>query len=597
MQEPVRLGAYFDNDTANFALFSSHATAVILGLFKGNEIKEIPLQRSGDIWHVSIPGLPSEIQYAYRCEGPYDEKKGLLFKKDQWLIDPYAKKVINGRAVLEKEKTFDWQGIQQPQIPLEELVIYEMHVRGFTLHSSSQVMHPGTYLGLLEKIPYLKELGVNAIELMPIFDFNQAATKLTNYWGYNPFHYFVPMHMYGNLEELKTLVRELHRNQIQIFLDVVYSHTGEGNNKNFAISFRGIDNSAYYLLNQEGEFLDFSGCGNTLHCNHPAVQKLILDSLQYWIEEVHIDGFRFDLASIFSLDSKGEVLSQPPLIQAISQLKDVKLIAEPWDMGLNQQGYFAKWGPWLEWSQTFRDTSRNFIKGTGQASSFANVFTGNKAEFQKAQSSINYITCHDGFSLRDLVSYNQKHNEDNGEQNRDGQTLNNSWNCGAEGPVSDEKINAFRERQMRNFFLTLFLSQGTPMMLMGDEYGHTHKGNNNPYLQDNELNWFLWDELEKNKDIFHFVSSLIAFRKKYLHPDQNIQWHDTTFILQNLLIAFNPSAQNLKVQLPSTHQWRLVVNTEASWSQNHLSDPSKGPVFPTEIELIPYSTLLAIKSS
>ncbi len=636
---PSPLGLSFNQEMINFAVFSSHATSVVLGIFSGNNPKperEIPLQKSGDIWHVAIKWLPIGMTYAFRCEGPYDEKKGLLFKSGIWLADPYAKSFESQtRTRIVDRKAFDWQGDKPPNIPLKELVIYEMHVRGFTVHSSSAVAHPGTFLGIIEKIPYLKQLGVNAIELMPIFEFDETychsinpktGKPLINYWGYNPLHFFVPKRGYAlsdPLEEFKTLVRELHKNGIEILLDVVYNHTGEEQDINYYVNFRGVDNSVYYQLNEQGKYQNFSNCGNTLQCNHPATQQLILDSLRYWIEEMHVDGFRFDLASIFTRDSKGDPLPDPPILKAIASdpvIKKAKLIAEPWDAGgLSQLGEFSKRGLWSEWNSQYRDVVRCFIKGTDhQAPLFGKVLSGSEDIYGQSQtplSSVNYVTCHDDFCLRDLVTYQQKRNEENGEMNRDGINQSYSWNCGAEGPVSDKNISDLRERQMRNFLLALFLSQGIPMLFMGDEYGHTRQGNNNPYPQDNPVNWFLWDELEKNKKIFNYVSALVEFRKKHPHlqkdhflRDQDIQWHGTSplkpdwgsnskfvaFSIQGqqaLYAAFNANSHPMKVTLPQG-EWHLLVNTTQDWDQHQLLDPTKGLLI-SSFELSPYSAILA----
>jgi isoamylase/glycogen operon protein len=625
---PSPLGLSFQGDQANIALFSQNATRVFLGLFaekKEHPEKEIPLQRTGDVWHAAIKGLPPEaIFYAFRCEGPYDEKKGLLFKGDRWLIDPYTK---NGQSPLKEIKPFDWQGVSSPQILWEEIVLYEMHVRGFTCHSSSGVKLPGTYLGLIEKIPHLKKLGINAVELMPIASFTESTfyfhpqTKkpLTNYWGYQTLHFFAPTQLYAAgdpIDEFKTMVRELHRNGIKVILDLVFNHTGEGDDKNCYINFRGIDNGVYYMLDPEGKYRNFSGCGNTFNCNHPVVQDLILSNLRFWIEEMHVDGFRFDSATVFMRDTNGNLTYDPSIVQAMTNdpvIGKALLIAEPWDAaGDIQVGFFAKKDPWKEWNSHYRDTVRRFIKGTdAEAPPFANVLSGSNVVYKTPLCSINFVAAHDGFSLRDLVSYNQKHNEDNGEKNRDGVVQNYSWNCGAEGLTQDGKIVELRERQMRNFLLALFLSQGIPMMVMGDEYGHTRQGNNNPYSQDNEVNWFLWNELEKNKKIFDFTSQLIAFRKQYpqlrhnnFFTDKDVEWHGTepnkpdwashsrfvALMIKGsppLYVAFNASDKPLKVSLPPNAGWQLVVNTAEDWKFN-LDGPQL-----SFIELVPYSALLA----
>ncbi|MBU6383341.1 MAG: isoamylase [Verrucomicrobia bacterium] len=611
------------NGMANFALFSAHAEKVTLGLFQnGHPIKEIPLQKTGDVWHVGIEGLPENLEYAYRCDGPKDH----LYKPDAWLIDPRAKLVRNLRAVAAMPAPFDWEGDAPPRIRKEDLIIYEMHVRGFTKHPSSGVQHPGTYLGVIEKIPHLKKLGINAVELMPLFGFDPTYTKkinpktgqkLVNYWGYNTLHFFAPMAWYAEkdpLAEFKTLVRELHKNGIEVILDVVYNHTGEENDLSYYVHFRGIDNCVYYILSPDGHYMNYTGCWNTVNANHPAVSRFILDSLRYWVEEMHVDGFRFDLASIFTRDPKGLPLSHPPLLDLMNQdpvLKKVKWIAEAWDAaGLYQLGSFPKWGPWSEWNGHYRDTVRRFLKGdAGHAGSFASVQCGSEMIYASSKtplSSVNFITAHDGYTLRDLVSYQSKHNLENGEENRDGNNQNDSWNCGVEGETKDPAILALRERQMRNFLLALFVAQGIPMLFMGDEYGHTRYGNNNPYGQDNELNWFLWNQQDEKKLLF--LSSLIAFRKQ--HPalrhtqflvDAEVNWftnwdahsHGVAYQLKaapSLYIAFNASAQTVTLPLPKGN-WQSVVNTADDWQWN-----TKGPLL-TTLQLIPYSASILQESS
>ncbi len=655
---PNPLGFSIQGDKSNFAVYSSHASQVFLGLFAPGSIhpdKEIPLNRTGDVWHGALSGIPSGWEYSFRCEGPYDEKNGLLFNPSEWLADPYSKTLNterkwgdrsggpikrHARSYIIEKKTFDWQGTRSPQIPYQDLVIYEMHARGFTQHPSSKVSHPGTFLGIIEKIPYFKKLGVNAIELMPIFEFDETNCKdvqpdtkepLVNYWGYHTLHYFIPMRRYASgekalspIEEIQTLVRELHKNGIEIILDVVYNHTGEEDLKEKYYNFRGLDNPVYYQVDENGEYRNFTGCGNTINANHPAVQKLILDSLRYWVEEIKIDGFRFDLASILTRDTNGRPIDNPPLLKAIASdpaFKQVKLIAEPWDaVGLYQVGLFPKFGPWSEWNGKYRDIARRFIKGTnGKAGPFSNALCGSEWIYKSSGtplSSINFITSHDGFTLRDLVTYQQKNNWANGEMNRDGENQNDNWNCGAEGPSQDPKIEALREQQMRNFLLALFLSQGIPMLLMGDEYGHTRQGNNNPYVQDNELNWFLWDQLAQNKKIFDYVSSLIRFRKE--HPvlrqghfltDSDLDWHglnpmnpdwsaSSRFIAFSykgkdpIYAAFNASFQTAQIALPQNTKWRHLILTSEDWDRHHMADPLKGPLI-TQLELPPYSALLA----
>jgi isoamylase len=648
------LGLSFQGEIANFALFSSHATQVYLGVFLSSATPnpmKFPMHKTGDIWHIGLKNIPPKALYAFQCEGPYDPQTGDLFKNDCWLADPYAKvletphkwgtKEKNYRGYIGTPPPFDWGGAASPKIPIEDLIIYEMHVRGFTEHPSSEVKHPGTFLGILEKIPYLKSLGINAIELMPIFEFDEIHCKdiqpqtgepLPNYWGYNSLFFFAPMRrfaasesIFAPIEECKMLVKALHQNGIEVILDVVFNHTGEGNEKNYFVNFRGIDNRVYYMVDSEGHYRNYTGCGNTVNCNHPVVQNYILDCLTYWIEEMHIDGFRFDLASIFTRDIYGHPVESPPIVQAISnlcKLKDVKLIAEAWDAsGLYQVGLFPnKWKNWSDWNGKYRDTVRRFIKGTpSQAGAFADVLSGSQSIYKDSKSplsSINFITAHDGYTMRDLVTYQMKHNYENGEMNRDGNNQNDNWNCGAEGPTINADIAALREKQMRNFFLALFLSQGIPMLLMGDEYGHSRRGNNNPFVQDNDLNWFLWQVLQKNEKIFLFVSSLIAFRKKnnslrhkrFLTP-QDIEWHglipyhpnwdnSSQFLAFTLLgtpplyAAFNASGHSVSIELPSRNKWYQIVRTDQDWEAHYFNALNKAPLVGAQITLPSYTALL-----
>ena len=645
---PRPLGFSREGKRANFSLYSRHATRVVLGLFsKGKKTPdwEYDAHRSGDIWHIGLEGFHDGALYAFRCEGPYDPQRGHFFKPGVWLADPSAKVLETTYRWGDREKgylssatvspRFDWQGIQSPRIPPEDLIIYEMHVRGFTRHASSEVRAPGTFLGVVEKIPHLKKLGVTAVELMPVFEFDEIHSKdiqphtgepLPNYWGYNSLFFFAPMRrfafsesMSAPIEEFKTMVRELHRSGIEVILDVVYNHTGEGKEKEYYVNFRGIDNSVYYMMDGHGNYLDYTGCGNTVNTNHPTVQEWILDSLQYWIDEMHVDGFRFDLASIFTRGLDGTPIESPPIVKAISALP-VKLIAEAWDAaGLYQVGLFPKWGPWSDWNGRYRDAIRRFLKGTvAHVGAFADAISGSQSIFGASKtplSSLNFITAHDGYTLRDLVTYQMKHNYENGEMNQDGANQNDGWNCGAEGPTADPQIAALRERQMRNFFLALFLSQGIPMLLMGDEYGHSRKGNNNPYVQDNEINWFQWNLLEKNEKIFSFVSNLIAFRKS--HPilrlsrflsKSDIDWHGpfpfqpdwsdrsrfVAYTLKgtpSLYIAFNANFHSVAIHLPNTsNQWKEIVWTMRDWDQHHFCN--EGPLMSSQIELPPYSAIV-----
>lgn len=638
----------------NFALFSKNATRVTLGLFNSSKEgvqREFAMHRTGDIWHIGLENIPSNTLYSFRCEGPKDPRPEDLFKPELWMADPCAKILATAHSWGTKDKSylclaasppsFDWEGVSSPGYELADLVIYEMHVRGFTQHSSSQVENPGTFLGVLEKIPHLKKLGINAVEFMPIFEFDEIHCKdiqpvtgepLPNYWGYNTLFFMAPMRrfaanesLFAPINEYKTLIRELHRSGIEVILDVVFNHTGEGNEKNYFINFRGIDNQVYYMVDPQGYYRNFTGCGNTFNGNHPDVQAYILECLRYWIEEMHIDGFRFDLASTFTRDLDGSPIGSAPIVTAITDLckaKKVKLIAEAWDAaGLYQVGYFPNhWGYWSDWNGKYRDTVRKFIKGTySQAGAFADAISGSQSIYHDSKtptSSLNFITAHDGYTLRDLVTYQMKHNYENGEMNLDGTSCNDNWNCGAEGPTLNAGIAALREKQMRNFLLALFLSQGVPMLLMGDEYGHSRKGNNNPFVQDNDLNWFLWNVLEKNEKIFSFVSKLIDFRKKHkilrqsrFLSEDDIQWHGSlpfapdwseasrflAFTLNGetpLYAAFNAYHFPVAATLPSNGIWRQIVNTDMDWNENFFDSLDEAPVLPQQIELPAHSAIL-----
>lgn len=662
------LGASRKGALTNFSLFSQHATSVTLCLFSpdaAHPFLSINLDpksnRSADIWHIAIEGLPERILYAYKVDGPSDPAKGLIYDKKRFVSDPYAKglgsshvwsdsfaheEIYEPKGKLISSSNFDWQGISPPNIPQENLIIYEMHVRGFTQHKSSNTKYPGTFLGIIEKIPYLKSLGINAIELLPIFEFNECENKLKNpktqkrlhnFWGYSTVNFFCPMNRFAasnewqaSIDEFKTLVRELHRNQIEVILDVVYNHTAEGGKTGPYLSFKGIDNSVYYLLGPDGDYLNFSGTGNTFNCNHPVVRRLIVDSLKYWVKEMHVDGFRFDLASVLTRGLDGTPLSDPPLIDEILSepgLANTKWIAEAWDAaGLYQVGSFPGQGEWYEWNGKYRDVVRRFIKGTdGQAGAFASAICGSQDLYGSDRGpyhSINFVTAHDGYSLKDLVSYQDKHNEGNAEENRDGANDNESWNCGVEGETQNRKILHLREVQMKNFLLTLFFSIGTPMILMGDEYGHTRKGNNNPYCQDNELNWFLWDELQKNQSLHQFCRSLIHFRTKYSHffcrkqflTSSDIIWHGhkantpswdhgSRFIAYTLIdpkghdlyIAFNAHYEEAHIELPQRKDkkhWYKMIDTSLPAPQHFVESPEKGHPEKFSHKMPPYSALV-----
>lgn len=562
--QPFPFGASPVPGGVNFSIYSSYATAITLVLFKRNEPEPmaeilIPKEfRLGNVASVMVMGLDYEdIEYGYRVDGPYNPKQGHRFDPSKILLDPYARN-ISGRDVWGAEPLrendiypyrarvleddFDWEGDRHLEIPEEDLVIYEMHVRGFTCHPSSKVAkeHRGTFAGLQEKIPYLKSLGVNCVELMPIFEFDEldnprhnplTGDRLFNYWGYSTIGFFAPKAGFaasgaegGQSRELKTLIKELHKNGIEVILDVVFNHTAEGNENGPTISFRGLDNKTYYMLTPEGFYYNFSGCGNTLNCNHPVVRAFVLECLRYWAAEYHVDGFRFDLASILGRDPQGIPLTNPPLLEILAFdpiLAKCKLIAEAWDAGgLYQVGSFPDYERWGEWNGKYRDDIRRFIKSQGTVTEVAKRLQGSPDLYAHAgrlvSSSVNFITAHDGFTLADLVSYNHKHNEANGEDNQDGSNDNESWNCGVEGPTTDPEVNALRRRQMRNAIAILMISQGVPMILMGDEMGHTQYGNNNAYCHDSELTWLDWNLLKTNAAFFRFVKNCIAFR--HAHP-------------------------------------------------------------------------------
>ncbi len=540
----------------NFTVYSHGAASIELLLFHREEsepyaVLPIPQNyRIGNVYSMIVFKLNIEdFEYAYRVDGPYEPEKGKIFDKSKYLLDPYAKAVTGQsgwgstsphgqhyKARVVKDD-FDWGDLEAPLIPMEDLVIYELHVRGFTRDASSGVKHPGTFAGLMEKLPYLKELGVNAIELMPIFEFDEMqdyrevdGQKLYNYWGYSTVSFFAPNTSYAagleyNREgsELKNLILACHQQGIEVYLDVVFNHTAEGNERGPFFSFKGFDNNIYYLLTPDGKYYNFSGCGNTLNCNHPIVHQMIMNCLRYWVTAFRVDGFRFDLASILGRNEDGSPMNKPPLLQAMAFdpiLGDVKLIAEAWDAGgLYQVGSFPSWNRWAEWNGRYRDDMRRYLKGDqGFAHAAALRMIGSRdmyADPGRKDASVNFITCHDGFTLWDLYSYNAKHNEKNGWNNTDGANDNNSWNCGAEGDTGDPGINALRRRMCRNAFALLMCSRGTPMFLAGDEFFNTQFGNNNAYCQDNITSWLDWTLLEKNRDMFQFCQRMIRFRQEH----------------------------------------------------------------------------------
>ena len=566
---PVRPGIYDLNGATplqngvNFTIHTCGGTSCELLLF--HRAQEEPFAvlpfpeayKIGDVYSMIVYGLNiDEFEYAYRVDGPYCPEKGLLFDKNKILLDPYAKAVAGQRtwgirwdhtyhARVVKDR-FDWGDMPQSKKELCDLIIYELHVRDFTHHPSSGVQHRGTFSGLMEKIPYLKELGINAVELMPIFEFDETMNsrtvdgkQLLECWGYNTVGFFAPNSSYAaanehNQEgtELKTLIKALHDNGIEVILDVVFNHTAEGNEKGNTFSFKGFDNNIYYMLTPDGNYYNFSGCGNTLNCNHPVVQQLILECLRYWTINYRVDGFRFDLASILGRNEDGSPMNNPPLLRTLADdsiLSNVKLIAEAWDAGgLYQVGSFPASGRWAEWNGRYRDSLRSYLKGdswnawdaawsiSGSGDLYGGYYDNTHSNYAGYNSCVNFLTCHDGFTLYDLYAYNDKHNEANGWNNTDGANDNRSWNCGAEGETDDPEVLSLRRRMIRNACAVLMCSRGTPMFLSGDEFGNTKFGNNNSYCQDNITSWLDWRMLEKNKDLFEFFKFMIAFRKK--HP-------------------------------------------------------------------------------
>ncbi len=651
---PLPLGATIQHDGINFAVFSRHAQMANLVLFLPGSREpffEIPLDarynKTGDIWHVLIEGMNSDIEYGYRLDrangysGPFHR-----FDPDSVILDPYARAISlghewgEGRAGLREHERhsfiirdhFDWENDQPLNIPLSESIIYELHVRGFTQHASSGVTTPGTFAGLVEKIPYLKKLGITAVELLPINEFDETdnprrnpvtGEDLHNFWGYDSIGFFAPKSSYAvtrpengyQIREFKEMVKSFHAAGIEIILDIVFNHTAEGNEKGPTFSFRGLDNSVYYMLNRAtGEYYNFSGCGNTLNCNHPVVRDMILDCLRYWVIEMHVDGFRFDLASILGRGEDGEVLANPPLLERIANdpvLANTKIIAEAWDAGgLYQVGSFPAWKRWAEWNGRYRDDVRRYVRGdAGMTGALATRIAGSSDLYLQSgrapYHSINFITAHDGFTMRDLVSYNFKHNEANGEGNNDGSNDNFSWNCGWEGNGADPEVEAMRARQVRNFATLMFFSQGVPMMLAGDEFGRTQHGNNNAYCQDNEISWVDWSLTETNNDLLRFFRMLIQFRKKHKllrretffdTGSREITWHGNRLYRPDwtgktkclafqltpartepeptIFVISNANDSPLRFQLPilAKVRWRRLIDTALPAPQDFVSE-------------------------
>jgi isoamylase len=586
------LGAVPDEQGVNFSIYSQHATSVELLLFAKPDdpepVQVIPLDplrhRTFHFWHVYVRGLRPGMHYAYRFDGSHDlHGKGDRSNRNKVVLDPYAREITTRlwhhldacgpddnvrtclRGMVVEASGYDWQGDLPLKRPMIETIIYEMHVGGFTRSPSSGCHSPGTFAGVIEKIPYLKALGITAVELMPIFAFDEQGNRflspvdgqpLKNYWGYDPICHFAPHPAYGrspadqdHVRDFRDMVKALHQAEIEVILDVVFNHTGEGDHLGPTISFKGIDNSIYYDLDPRDRqyYMDYSGCGNTLKCNHPVVAKLIAECLEYWVEEMHVDGFRLDEASVLARGGDGRPIKYPPVLWHIElneRLADTKFIVEAWDAGgLYQVGNFPI-DRWSEWNGRYRDAIRRFVRGDpGMVGAVATCIAGSADLYQEAGrmpvNGINFITCHDGFTLNDLVSYHRKHNEANGEENRDGSNVNWSWNCGVEGETSDPAIEALRQQQIKNFLAVLMLSQGIPMILAGDEIRRTQRGNNNAYCQDNEISWFDWKLVEKNEELFRFFKLMIAFRKHHPHlcrehfftgePDEHgvrdIEWH------------------------------------------------------------------------
>ena len=553
-------GACVASNGVSFTINSHGATRCTLLLFKPQAPKpyaRIPFPdsyRIGDTYSMLVYDIkPDEFEYAFSFDGPYEPAKGLLFNEENVLLDPYSRAVTGQRKWGEKpeggkdfeyrarvvKSSFDWGNIKQLEQPFEDLVIYETHVRGYTKDKSSGVSAPGTFAGLKDKIPYLKDLGINAVELMPIFEFDEMESarvvdgvQLYNYWGYNTVSFFAPNTSYAFNEEhnhegdeLKSLIKALKENGIEVILDVVFNHTAEGNEMGPCFSFKGIDNNVYYMLTPDAHYYNFSGCGNVMNCNHPVVRSFIIDCLRHWAIEYRVDGFRFDLASILGRDQNGAPMANPPILESLAfdpVLGKMKLIAEAWDAGgLYQVGSFPSWNRWAEWNGRYRDDMRSFLKGDdGMAGNAITRITGSRDLYSPVsrghKASVNFMTCHDGFTLYDLYSYNEKHNEKNGWNNTDGDNNGHSWNCGAEGETDDPNVNGLRRRLIKNAFAALLCSRGPAMFFAGDEFCNTQFGNNNAYCQDNIISWLDWSRLEEFKEIHDFVRHMIQFRKE--HP-------------------------------------------------------------------------------
>ena len=600
----------------NFSLFSRSATSVELLFFDREDdtrpSRVIPLDSSTNrtyhYWHVFVPGVEPGQIYGYRVEGPFDPARGMRFDRSKVLLDPYGRGVVvpknYSRRAAEDEgdnaatamksvvvdpHRYDWEGDVPLKLPASRTIIYEMHVRGFTRHPSSGVAEErrGTFAGLIEKIPYLHQLGITAVELLPVFQFDpqDCPPGRVNYWGYAPVSFFAPHQAYssrqdplGPVDEFRDMVKALHRAGIEVILDVVFNHTAEGSHEGPTLSFRGLENSAYYILEPDrSRYANYSGCGNTLNANHPIVRRMIVDSLRYWVEEMHVDGFRFDLASILARDLSGHVMPHPPVLWDIESdpvLAGTKLIAEAWDAaGLYQVGSFIG-DSWKEWNGRFRDDVRSFFRGEeGSVARLADRLVGSPEIYghkeREAEQSVNFVTCHDGFTLNDLVSYNEKHNEANGEDNRDGMDDNRSWNCGVEGPTDDPAVEKLRNRQVKNFLTATMLSLGVPMILMGDEVRHTQRGNNNAYCQDNEISWFDWTLVAKHADLHRFVTLLIARRLQ-----RNVEHERQRVSLNQLIQQARKAWHGARLNQPDWSAWSHSVALTAEIRKQKLQVPS-----------------------
>ena len=668
------LGASACPEGVNFCLLCRHCTAIFLVVYSLDEEKplcEIALHpkrnRTGDHWHVLVKGLPPAFAYGWRVDGP----TGLGNHYDPMivLLDPVSTILSNGahwgrsyetspdstvRRSVFLRRPFHWKEDVPPLTPFEDSIIYELHVRGFTCHPSSLTSNPGTFAGLVEKIPYLQALGVTAVELLPIHEFDEndcpfvnpvTGEKLRNLWGYNSIGFAAPKASYaasgptfGQINEFREMVRAFHAAGIEVILDVVFNHTGEGDHRGRTYSFRGLDNRLYYMLGPNGEYLNFSGCGNTVNCNHPMVRHLLLECLRFWVADMHVDGLRFDLASVMGRDEHGRVLVEPPVVELIAEdgiLSDTKLIAEPWDAaGLYQVGRFPFGRRWSEWNGQYRDQIRRFWRGEpGMAAALATRLCGSSDLYESTgrspRHSINFITCHDGFTLWDLVSYDHKHNEANGEGNRDGSTENYSFNCGVEGATTNPEILGLRRRQVRNLMTTLMLSQGIPMILAGDEFLRSQGGNNNAWCQDNEIGWTDWRLKVQNADFFRFVCQLIALRRRHpvlrrrqfldkgdvvwhgmepFQPDFSFKSHTLALTLdgqrtgrepdEDVYMAFNAWTDPLPFVIPPSFQkrpWHRVIDTALA-SPLDIVLPGEGPVLPvgSKYQVAPFSLIVLI---